>query len=63
LLSFTFTSVGFPVVDTYSLVSGELVTVNPTPEPGTAGMLIGAMALAAVGMKRRGYFAGARSLR
>jgi hypothetical protein len=65
LLSFSFTSAGLPVVDTYSLVSGELVRVNPTPEPGTAPeMLLGAMALAGVAMmKRRGYFAGARSLR
>jgi hypothetical protein len=50
LLDFSFTSVfaGSLITDTYSLVSGELTTVNPAPEPGTAPlMLIGALALAA----------------
>ncbi len=30
LVSFSFTSAGLPVVDTYSLVSGELVRVDPS---------------------------------
>ncbi len=51
LTLFSFTSVfpGSSVVDTYSLVSGELTRVNPNaPEPGTAPlMVVGALALAA----------------
>jgi hypothetical protein len=56
LISFTFTSVfaGSLITDTYSLVSGELTTVNPTPEPGTAPlMLIGALAVGAAFRLRR----------
>ena len=52
LSSFTFTSAGFPVVDTYSLVSGDLVL---TPEPGTASvMLLGTLALLGAAMYRHG---------
>jgi hypothetical protein len=51
LIFFTVTSnfAGSSFLDTYSLVSGELTTVNPSaPEPGTAPlMLIGALAVAA----------------
>jgi len=56
LLDFSFTSVfaGSLITDTYSLVSGELTTVNPTPEPGTAPlMLIAALAVAASFRLRR----------
>jgi MYXO-CTERM domain-containing protein len=56
LLNFSFTSVfgGSLVTDTYSLVSGKLTTVNPTPEPGTAPeMLIGALGLAGLAVHRR----------
>jgi hypothetical protein len=55
LIFFIFTSnnAGNTFLDTYSLVSGELTTVNPTPEPGTAPlMLVGALALGA-GFKLR----------
>jgi hypothetical protein len=62
LLNFSFTSAGLPVVDTYSLVSGELVRVDPTPEPGTAPlMLIGALALGAAVLQRRTGFRLRRS--
>jgi hypothetical protein len=51
LASFTFTSAGFPVVDTYSLVSGDLVMA---PEPSTASaMLVGVLALLGAAMYRR----------
>ena len=65
LLSFSFTSAfpGSSFIDTYSLVSGELVRVDPTPEPGTTTEMLIGIALAAIGLKRRSYFAGARSLR
>ncbi len=45
LVFFTFTSAGFSVVDTYSLVTGVLTNVEPTPEPGTGMMVIGALGL------------------
>lgn len=53
LTQFVFTSAfpGSMVIDTYSLVSGELVL---TPEPGTAPvMLIGTLALAGAVVRRR----------
>lgn len=63
LLNFTYTSAGLPVVDTFSLQSGELVRVNPLPEPGTAPlMLIGAaLAAGAVASRRRTVFRLQRS--
>lgn len=58
LSSFTFTSVftGSLVTDTYSLSTGELTNIAPTPEPGTApGTLIVVLGLvgAAVWRQRR----------